>query len=257
LLHYLKKKKTKTAAVYDQDPTLAVHVESIEVNSKTTGKMAVAWTGDAPEEMITWTGDGTPDWLALKERPAYYETAHATNTISTAAYNLLDDDISYKNINDNTDIIDQSTYDSKSDEEKAEYEIVNTCKAAYTAFGADVANSNLIALTPAYPVLTKSTTDANPDDPTPIGEALIVAPSTEAYQMKVNVSQLVPLNWTGTPAPDVKYQNYDLEIPAPDGGFKANTSYKVVLTVYGFERIEVTTEIIPWKTGADIPVGQD
>ena len=82
-----------------------------------------------------------------------------------------------------------------------------------------------------------------------------MAPSTEAYQMKVLVSQEVKTNWDGTT--DVKEQTYELEIPAPTGGFLKNTSYKVVLTVYGFERIEVTTEIIPWTQGSTIPVGQD
>ena len=220
-----------------QDPTLAVHVESIEVNSKTKGTMAVAWTNE-PANKITWDDNGTPDdasddgvpaWLVLNERPitTYCLSSNPATTITKTAYDALPDGPTDGDANDKTD-----------------YYLNN-------------ANEDLVALTPTYPVLTKSTKAANPDDPTPIGEALIVAPSTENYQMKVNVSQLVPLNWTGTPAPDVKYQDYDLEIPAPQDGFKANTSYKVVLTVYGFERIKVTTEIIPWTQGSTIPVGQD
>ena len=144
---------------------------------------------------------------------------------------------------------------------------IETLHSAYTSLTAveceaitvTPANYNLTNLTSTYPTVTPTVPadGTYTADETPIGEALIVAPSTTGYNMKVNVSQLVPQNWTGTPGPAVKYQDYDLVIPAPDGGFKANTSYKVILTVYGFERIQVTTKIIPWETGADIPVGQD
>jgi hypothetical protein len=60
---------------------------------------------------------------------------------------------------------------------------------------------------------------------------------------------------------------YPLTIKAPvddpgtedvnEAGFQKNVSYQVNLTVYGFERIVVTTEIKPWETGAPINVGQD
>ena len=67
--------RTKTPADYGQNTEKAVYVQAIKVYSKTTGKMAVAWTGDAPEEMITWTDGGAPAWLTLKNRPAYYKEA--------------------------------------------------------------------------------------------------------------------------------------------------------------------------------------
>ena len=65
-----------------------------------------------------------------------------------------------------------------------------------------------------------------------------------------------------------KEQTYELLIPLPkddpatsevnEGVFQANTSYKVVLTVYGFERIVVKTEITPWTVDpTSINVGQD
>ena len=103
---------------------------------------------------------------------------------------------------------------------------------------------------------------------TPIGEALIVAPkAADNYEMKVTVAQRVPTNWADPTDLKEKEQLYELLIPAPgddpntedvnEGEFEANTSYKVILTVYGFERIQVTTKIIPWEVGADIPVGQD
>jgi hypothetical protein len=243
-----------------------VYVQAIKVYSKTTGKMDVAWTGDTPEDLISWTDGGDPAWLTLKERPAYYETAHANNTISAAAYNALAAETSYYKIDDHADIIGQDDYDAKTDEEKAEYEIANTCQAAYTAFGADVANSNLVALTPTYPVMNHAYDDENLES-TPIGEALIVAPSAEDYEMEVTLTQKVPTNWTTPAVLTEKTMTYPLTIKAPvddpgtedvnEAGFQKNVSYQVNLTVYGFERIVVTTEIKPWDTGADINVGQD
>ena len=251
-----EEERTKTPAVYGQNTEKAVYVQAIKVYSKTTGKMAVAWTGDAPEEMITWTDGGAPAWLTLKDRPAYYEIAHATNTISTAAYNALAAETSYYKINDHSDIIDQTTYDAKTDVEKAEYEIANTCKAAYNPVGADVANYNLTGITPTYPLMNHAYNPAALES-TPIGEALIVAPSEEDYEMEVTLTQKVPTNWNTPAALTEKTMTYPLTIKAPDGGFKKNISYQVNLTVYGFERIVVTTEIKPWDTGAPINVGQD
>jgi hypothetical protein len=245
-----------------QDVAKAVYVKSIEVESKTTGKMAVAWTNE-PENKIEWTGDGTPAWLTLKERLAYYETAHENNTISAAAYNALAEETSYYKIEGHDHNIDQATYVALDAEHQAEYEIANTCKAAYTAFGADVANRDLVDLAPTYPKMNHAYDRENPEE-TEIGEALIVEPKNEAYKMRVNLEQTVRTNWDGTT--DTKEVTYDLLIPAPiddpetdenESGFQANHSYKVILTVYGFERIIVTTEIVPWVEGGNIPVGGD
>lgn len=224
-----------------QDPNKAVYVKSIKVESKTTGKMAVAWTNE-PANKITWDNNSTPDndaddgvpaWLTLKDRPAYKLLSAADNPakyITATAYNQL-----------------PGTGDGD-ENSKDDYGQINPN-----------ANYNLIALAPTYPNMTHSY-DKDALEPTEIGEALIVAPKDEAYNMKVTVSQTVPTNWNTIADPttyEEKEVTYDLEIPKPDGGFKANTSYKVVLTVYGFERIQVTTMIIPWEQGADIPVGQD
>lgn len=234
----------------------AVNVNSIEVESKTTGDMAVAWT-TAPTNMITW-GAATA-YLPLKERPTYYVTADETITLSDAEYGSLP---FYYKTADPTVRISPAEWAAlpvadpgTGADWQGNYTSLNAGQC--TAIAATPANYNLTKLTPAYPTVTPAGGSYTADE-TPIGEALIVAPSTTGYNMKVNVSQLVPQNWTGTPGPAVKYQDYDLVIPAPDGGFKANTSYKVVLTVYGFERIQVITEIVPWDEYATpINVGQD
>ena len=255
-----------TADEKGQNAEKAVYVQAIKVKSKTTGKMAVAWTAADPGELISWTGDGSPAWMTLKERPAYYEDAIPTHTISAAAYNLLDAETTYCLIDDPTTTITEAAYGLLDDAEKVNYRKVSTCKAAYNPVGADVANNNLTTLTPTYPVMTHAY-DAENLESTPIGEALIVAPSAEDYEMEVTLTQKVPTNWNDLGTLTPKTVTYPLTIKAPvddpatedvnEAGFQKNVSYQVNLTVYGFERIVVTTEIKPWDTGADINVGQD
>jgi hypothetical protein len=136
------------------------------------------------------------------------------------------------------------------------YNMLTTAgQGKYDLLGAANVNSYLCDLTPTYPNVVETESGAARYPETPIGEAIILSPSTADISMKVNVSQKVKTNWDGTT--DDKEQTYPLTITAPSGGFKPNTSYKVILTVYGFERIEVHTVIVPWEPGEDIEVGQD
>ena len=231
-----------------QDVAKAVKVTEIQVLSKATGKMAVAWTAADPQ-IITW-GEEAEAWLSLKERPAYYEETTPANTISQAVFNNLPL-ADYYNITDPADTKTQGEYNDLDEVAKGAYA---KGQNGYIAFGAEVANKNLIPLTPTSP----SVNDGPVFPETPIGEALIVAPKEEGdYEMKVSVTQTVKDNWNNDDTRDLDH-TYELKIPAPEGGFVANTSYKVILTVYGFERIQVNTEIIPWTEAAEaIEVGQD
>ena len=236
------------AVAAHQDVAKAVKVTTIQVLSKATGKMAVAWTAADPQ-IITW-GEEDEAWLSLKERPAYYETTTPANTISQAVFNNLPL-ADYYNITNPTDTKTQDEYNGLDEDAKEAYA---KGQNGYTAFGAEVANKNLIPLTPTSP----SVNDGPVFPETPIGEALIVAPKEEGdYEMKVSVTQTVKDNWNNDDTRNLEH-TYELTIPAPEGGFEANTSYKVILTVYGFERIQVNTEIIPWDEAArPIEVGQD
>jgi hypothetical protein len=290
-LTFVIKAGNKNAAGWEdpgpQDLNKAVKVKSIEVESKTTGKMAVAWTAANPEK-ISWTDGGSPAWLSLKERPAFYFGTDKTVTISQAEYDArpyyskvsdasvhispaewgaLPTDAYYYEIADPTHHITPAAYEVLTEDEQAEYAVgdvqgdfTEVTTTGFVAVGADVANYNLTNLTPTAP----TTANGTDFDEVKVGEALIVAPKDEAYKMRVSVAQNVKTNWDGTI--DTKEMTYELDIPAPtddpgtdedESGFQANTSYKVILTVYGFERIVVTTEIIPWAEGDDIEVGQD
>lgn len=121
-------------------------------------------------------------------------------------------------------------------------------------------NVDLTDLTPTAPEYDPN--GATPADKFPkkdVGEALIVAPKDNGdYDMRVTIKQDVPLSWINTNDLTTKEVTYDLTIKAPDGGFKVNTSYNVILTVYSLQRIEVIAVITPWADNADdIEIGGD
>lgn len=133
-------------------------------------------------------------------------------------------------------------------------------------------NEKLIALTPTSPTGTLSGDTFTPSStPTSVGESIILSPgvynengvaqtdnaATDKIRMKVTLAQNVPTNWNHPDFLTEKAQEYELDITAPTGGFKQNTSYNIKLTVYGLERIEVIAVVEPWDDGGDIPVGQD
>ena len=259
---------TLTGAVAAGDPKnagsqvaeRAVYVDEIKVTSKNSGNMKVAWTGENPAEMITWN-DATDD-LVLQDRVYAYETIDENNKISETVYNSLP--LYYKNTNKSVRITptEWSALPTSDPSDGSDWQgIFTELTAANCTVISPNTNNNLIALTPTYPKMNYSTLDTDPEHknkPTSIGEALIVAPKASGdYEMTVKVTQKVPTNWTTPAVLNPKSETYQLKIKAPEGGFKKNTSYQVKLTVYGFERIVVTTEILPWVEGDPIAVGQD
>jgi len=105
-----------------------------------------------------------------------------------------------------------------------------------------------------------STTAANP-----IGGALLV--STEnAYDIEVELGQylLVEEDYptsTSPSNPDYKivYSTITKTInpTAPDTEFKQGYSYNVKMTLYGYEKIDITTTLEPWGAGTEVPVTID
>ena len=143
-------------------------------------------------------------------------------------------------------------------------------KAKYTALTDDEKiNADMVPLTPARPEATTNSPFAASTKS--IGEALIVAPNDydgtnydpKNMKMEVYLSQMVPTNWHWPYNLEKKTMSYELDIPYPtgndtgDGAFKINNSYNVILTVYGFSRIDVNTVVNKWNDGGEIGVGQD
>ena len=286
---------TYTPATYAADietvtPTNAVKINSIQVKSKTTGKLVVAWKNPDEEnplvssdaDKIAFDDEDEGTWLTLKDRPAYQKVEEPTDE-------TLDAD-------DFTDLkVRKDALDPEADDYEELVAELNTAangryqnKITATTWGllteAAKANyeaienkekENLIALTPTSPQIDTDETGASRYPETQIGEALIVAPKSvegdegyEGYEMKVSLSQYVKSNWN--PTPDGTYEEktqtatYTIKAPVNDGlftgatnGFLQNVSYKVKLTVYGWERIVVTAVVEPWIQGETLEVGQD
>ena len=110
-------------------------------------------------------------------------------------------------------------------------------------------------------------------DEVSVGSAMMVSTENQ-YIMKIKLGQLVldkgtipadDQNLEGTeqagPSPD-KYALKEYELTKPfalsatpaNDPFKIGTSYKVLLTVYGAERIDIKATLTGWAAGADVPV---
>ena len=273
----------------------AVKINDIEVYSRTTGELVVAWKDPAQgsftdadkisftaaDEQFTQTSVNGTDakWLTLQERPTkkFMSTAdpivradiEAYKTMTDEAYNALTEETTPKKSE-----VDAAVALARETISNNVY--TNVLSAAGQAKYETIADSyqeNLTTLTPTSPqIVTTEQAAADRYPETQIGEAMIVAPSAYNYIMKVNLSQKVKTNWDGTYETKSQTAYFTINAPAntelfgqdkplgngsPVAGFLQNVSYKIKLTVYGWERIIVTAVIEPWIEGETIPVGQD
>lgn len=116
-------------------------------------------------------------------------------------------------------------------------------------------NAPLVALEPVT-LTWPATGEATVGDAIKVGEALLVAPGETEYPLTINLSQDV-LEKVG----EVKVTK-PLEQKATikmDGTktFEPGKSYKVTITVYGLEGIEVTATLVPWADGGSIDIDDD
>lgn len=105
--------------------------------------------------------------------------------------------------------------------------------------------------------LTWPAGEATVGDVIPVGEALLVAPGQTEYPLTIALAQKVKKNTTAADKEDM-----DLEQKATikmDGTktFEPGKSYKVTITVYGLEEIEVTATLVPWADGGSIDIDDD
>ena len=99
--------------------------------------------------------------------------------------------------------------------------------------------------------------DATVGDVIPVGEALLVAPGQTEYPLTIALAQKVKKN-----VADKEKEDMALEQKATikmDGvkKFEPGKSYKVTITVYGLEKIEVTATLVPWVDGGSIDIDDD
>lgn len=170
--------------------TDAVKVTGVSVDSKTTGTLTVAYTGETKEaaDLLTFTGDASA--LTLKQRDA----ALADN------------------------------------------------------------NAPLVALEPVS--LTWTDDAATIGDVIKVGEALLVAPGETEYPLTISLSQDVLEQLTGAKVTRPLEQKATIKMDGTKK-FEPGKSYKVTITVYGLQEIEVTATLVPWADGGSIDIDDD
>lgn len=123
--------------------------------------------------------------------------------------------------------------------------------------GTAVDNNDPLVNLEEVPLTWPATGEATVGDVIPVGEALLVAPGQTEYPLTIALAQKVKKNTTAADKEDM-----DLEQKATikmDGvkAFEPGKSYKVTITVYGLEEIEVTATLVPWVDGGSIDIDDD
>lgn len=115
-------------------------------------------------------------------------------------------------------------------------------------------NAPLVALEPVS--LTWTDDAATIGDVIKVGEALLVAPGETEYPLTISLSQDVLEQLTGAKVTKPLEQKATIKM---DGvkAFELGKSYKVTITVYGLQEIEVTATLVPWADGGSIDIDDD
>lgn len=124
------------------------------------------------------------------------------------------------------------------------------------AAGAADNNDPLVDLV-EVPLTWPAAGEATVGDVISVGEALLVAPGKTEYPLTIALAQKVKKNTA-----DADKTDMNLEQKATikmDGvkAFEPGKSYKVTITVYGLEEIEVTATLVPWADGGSIDIDDD
>lgn len=99
--------------------------------------------------------------------------------------------------------------------------------------------------------------NATVGDVLPVGEALLVAPGQAEYPLTIALAQKVKKNTTAADKEDMALeQKATIKIDGTQK-FEPGKSYKVTITVYGLEEIEVTATLVPWQDGGSIDIDDD
>lgn len=99
--------------------------------------------------------------------------------------------------------------------------------------------------------------NATVGDVLPVGEALLVAPGKTEYPLTIALAQKVKKNTTAADKEDMALeQKATIKIDGTQK-FEPGKSYKVTITVYGLEEIEVTATLVPWVDGGSIDIDDD
>lgn len=115
-------------------------------------------------------------------------------------------------------------------------------------------NAALIDLKPVS--LTWTDDAATIGDVIKVGEALLVAPGETEYPLTISLSQDVLEQLTGAKVTRPLEQKATIKMDGTKK-FDPGKSYKVTITVYGLQEIEVTATLVPWADGGSIDIDDD
>lgn len=134
--------------------------------------------------------------------------------------------------------------------------------------------AELEALSPVAPakfIANASRTDENKTDwQTPVGESMMVVPGETTLKLEIEVAQYkitteahdgqeAQYAWMQEPKPltaTVKAPTNTID-GATINTFEAGKSYNVNITVFGYQKIEVTATLEGWINGGDIDVNPE
>lgn len=217
-----KKVTNTTTDLKASDTQKAAKVEGIAIASQTKGNLVVAYNqpkeGESAPELIEWATESNPVVkLNLKQRKATPEEGKEL---------------------DNTQLEDLKA----------------------VSLTGSIKESNVIGD-------DESTTTVKSFEATPIniGEALLVKAGQTEYPLYLTISQEINTTQNGDlkkmlqtlkttiKASDIKV----VDSEAQPTTFEAGKSYNIVIKVYGYERVEITATLIPWKDGGKIDKDTD
>lgn len=115
-------------------------------------------------------------------------------------------------------------------------------------------NAPLVALEPVS--LTWTDDAATIGDVIKVGEALLVAPGETEYPLTISLSQDLLEQLTGAKVTRPLEQKATIKMDGTKK-FEPGKSYKVTITVYGLQEIEVTATLVPWADGGSIDIDDD
>ena len=124
------------------------------------------------------------------------------------------------------------------------------------AAGAVDNNDPLVDLV-EVPLTWPAVGEATVGDVIPVGEALLVAPGQTEYPLTIALAQKVKKNVTDTEKEDMALEQKATIKMDGVKVFEPGKSYKVTITVYGLEEIEVTATLVPWADGGSIDIDDD
>lgn len=99
--------------------------------------------------------------------------------------------------------------------------------------------------------------EATVGDVISVGEALLVAPGKTEYPLTIALAQKVKKNTADTDKTDMNLEQKATIKMDGVKKFEPGKSYKVTITVYGLEEIEVTATLVPWVDGGSIDIDDD